>query len=146
MYNIHDPHKEEPKVAPLFCHSCIFWSAPIIGDYFPSAGMTTASAPCTGRAGRAAPVWWTCSSWGGLASTSWTGETTRLYTWLPATDIVTSWERYRFPIMFDKFHMIRVIKMISFLHHLGFSATKSLGQHGDLISCLLQRLGTFWNL
>lgn len=35
MYNIYHPHKEEPKVAPLISHSCIYWTAPIISDDFP---------------------------------------------------------------------------------------------------------------
>lgn len=54
---------------------------------------TMASALSTGRAGRAAPTWWTCSSWEGLALTSWTAETTRPCTWPPATDIAKLWER-----------------------------------------------------
>lgn len=58
-----------------------------------SVEMTTASAPSTGHAGKVAPAWWTCSSWEGHASTSWTEEMTRLCTWLPATDIATLWER-----------------------------------------------------
>lgn len=58
------------------------------------AEMTTASAPSTGPAGRAAPTWWTCSSWEGRASTSWTEVTIHLCTWPPATDIGTLWERW----------------------------------------------------
>lgn len=57
------------------------------------AVMTMVSAPSTGPAGRAAPTWWTCSSWEGRASTSWTEETIRLCTWPPATDTETLWER-----------------------------------------------------
>ncbi len=71
-----------------FCETCADYERPSL-----TAEMTTASALSTGRAGRAAPAWWTCSSWEGLALTSWTVETTHHCTWPPATDIVTLWER-----------------------------------------------------
>lgn len=57
---------------------------------------TMASAPFTGHAGKGEAVLSTCSSWGGLESTWWTGVMTHLYIWLQAMDTGTLWLRFAF--------------------------------------------------
>lgn len=129
MYNIHHPHKVEPKVAALFCHSCIYFGVHLwLVIIFPPQGWPRLQPPALGVPGGPLQCGGHAHHEGGSHQRH---EQGRRHASTPGCQPRSSWHRGkgRFPVMFDTFHVIRVIKVISFLHHLGFAATKSLGQH-----------------